>query len=82
MSIDDFVLASFEKKCDLVSTASTYMASRLEDDKKIFLYHSGHFFIEVIYALAIKRVIFIRAFNDTNSLLPYAESVSLEEVIL
>jgi hypothetical protein len=82
ISIDDFKVASFEKKCDLVTSQTTYITSRCDEEKKIYLYHSGKFFIEVYYSPLLKRVLLIHAFNDLNNLLPYAESVSLEDLKL
>ena len=81
-SIEDFKVASFEKKCEHVTAQTTYMASRTEEEKKIYLYHSGKFFIEVVYAPFLKRVILIHAFNDADNLLPYTESVSLGDLKL
>jgi hypothetical protein len=80
ISIDDFKIASFEKKCELVTSQTTYITSRCDEEKKVYLYHSGKFFIEVFYSPLFKRVIMIHAFNDMNNLLPYAESVSLEDL--
>lgn len=77
ISIDDFKVASFEKKCELITAQTSYIASRCEEENKIYLYHSGKFFIEVYYAPQRKRVIRIQAFNDAKTLLVYAESVSL-----
>ena len=79
-SIEEFEIASFEKKCEHVTAQTTYMASRSEEGKKIYLYHSSIYFIEVIYEPLLKRVILIHAFNDANSLIPYTESVSLEDL--
>lgn len=78
ISIDDFKVASFEKKCELVTSKTTYITSRSEESKKVYLYHSGKFFVEVYYSPLLKRVLLIRAFNDQKNLLAYAESVSLE----
>ena len=77
-SIDDFKRASFEKKCDVVTTQSNYMVTRTLGNCKVYLYHSGDFFIEVFYSPIYKKVLMINAFNDALSLLPYAEMVSLE----
>lgn len=81
-SIDDFEIASFEKKCELVTTKTHYITSRIEDDKKVYLYHSGKFFVEVYYAPSVKRVLFIHAFNDVKTLVPYTESVSLDDIMV
>jgi len=82
ISIDDFKVASFEKKCELVTSNTNYVASRNEETKKVYLYHSGEFFIEVVYSPLLKRVLFIHAFNDHKNLLAYAESVSLDDLEL
>jgi len=82
ISIDDFKIASFEKKCDLITSNTTYITSRSDEAKKVYLYHSGKYFIEVFYSPLLKRVLFIHAFNDQKNLLPYAESVSLGELDL
>jgi len=80
ISIDDFKGASFERKCELVTTQTTYLSSRMEEEKKVYLYHTGKFFIEVFYSPLFRRVLLIRAFNDSNSLTPYVEMVSLEDL--
>jgi len=82
ISIDDFKVASFEKKCDLITSQTTYITSRCDEEKKIYLYHSGKFFVEVFYSTVFKRVLLIHAFNDLNNLLSYTESVSLEDLNL
>jgi hypothetical protein len=76
-SIDDFKRASFEKKCDVVTTQSNYIVTRTLGNCKVYLYHTGDFFIEVFYSPIYKKVLMINAFNDVDSLLPYSESVSL-----
>jgi len=76
-SIDDFKRASFEKKCDVVTTQSNYIVTRTLGNCKVYLYHSENYFIEVFYSPIYKKVLMINAFDDTQSLLPYAESVSL-----
>jgi hypothetical protein len=82
ISIDDFKHASFEKKCELVTSSTTYVTSRTDDNKKVYLYHSGRFFIEVFYCPLHKRIIFMHAFNNVNNMLPYTESVSLEDIMV
>lgn len=77
-NIDDFKRASFEKKCDVVTTQSNYILTRTLGNCKVYLYHSGDFFIEVFYSPIYKKVLMINAFNDAASLIPYAEQVSLE----
>lgn len=82
ITLQDFKEASFEKKCDLITGYTDYMTVRKTGDAKVYLYHTGKFFIEVYYSPAYKRVLLIHAFNDTASLEPYAEDVSLADLKL
>jgi hypothetical protein len=82
ISIEDFKVATFEKKCEHVTTNTTYVASRSDDQKKMYLYHSAKYFIEVVYVPCLKRVTHIQAFNDADRLLPYTGSVSLDDLML
>ena len=76
-TIDDFKTYSFEKKCDVVTTQSNFIASRNMGNCKVYLYHTGEFFIEVFYSPIYKKVLMIHALNDAETLTPYAEHVSL-----
>lgn len=80
ITIQDFRSASFEKKCDVVTTQSNYITSRNMGNCKVYLYHTGEYFIEVFYSPIYKKVLMINAFNDNASLVPYAEKVSLAEL--
>lgn len=82
ISLDDFKYASFEKKCDVVTTKSDYLTMRKLGNCKIYLYHTGEFFIEVYYSPTYKKVLMINAFNDAAGLLPYTEAISLEDLNL
>ena len=82
ITIQDFQYASFEKKCDVVTCYSDYLITREWRDSKVYLYYVDMFFIEVYYSPANKRVLMINAFNDTTSLDPYAEMVSLADLNL
>lgn len=81
-NIEDFKMASFEKKCDLVIADSNYITSRKLADTKIYLYHTGEFFIEVYYSSKYKKVLMINAFDDMTGMEPYADNVSLGELAL
>jgi hypothetical protein len=77
LSLDDFRVSSFEKKCEVVTAESSYVSMRVLGDSKVYLYHTGEFFIEVYYSPTYKQVLVIHAFNDLRSLEPYIEKVSL-----
>lgn len=80
-TINDFKEASFESKCDWVVTHADYLAMRWLADCKVLLYHSDSFFIEVYFSTTYKRVLMINAFHDTNQLMPYVESISLDDLL-
>jgi len=80
ITLDDFRVSSFEKKCDVVTTRSTYITMRILGDSKVYLYHTGYFFIEVYYSPTYKQVLMIHAFNDLMSMEPYIEKVSLTDL--
>jgi hypothetical protein len=79
-TLQDFQIASFEKKCDFVTSNSNYITLRKLGDSKIYLYHSGEFFIEVYYSSKYKKVLMMNGFNDTAGLEPYAENISLADL--
>ena len=81
-NISEFKRASFEKKCDVVTTQSNYIVTRTLGNCKVYLYHTGDYFIEVFYSPIYKKVLMINAFDDIDSLLPYAEMVSLNGLSL
>jgi hypothetical protein len=82
ITIDDFRVASFERKCDLVIANSNFITSRKLGEAKVYLYHTGEFFIEVYYSSKYKKVLMINAFEDLMGMDPYIESVSLADLKL
>jgi len=82
INIDEFRVASFERKCDLVIVKSNFITSRKLADTKIYLYHTGDFFIEVYYSSEYKKVLLINAFDDVAGMEPYADTVSLADLKL
>ena len=77
LTLDDFLISSFEKKCDVITSQANYVSMRVLGDSKVYLYHTGKFYIEVYYSPTYKQVLMIHAFNDLMSLEPYIEKVSL-----
>ncbi len=80
ISIDDFRVSSFERKCDLVIANSNYITSRKLGEAKVYLYHTGEFFIEVYYSSQYKKVLMINAFDNPIGLETYADNVSLADL--
>ena len=82
ISIQDFKESTFEEKCEIVSEQSNYIAKRQLGNCKIYLYHSGEFFIEVYYSPVYKKVLMINPFSDTETLQPYTDIISLADLNL
>jgi hypothetical protein len=82
ISLEDFKYASFERKCDVVTSHSDYLMMRKLGNCKVYLYHSADFFIEVYYSPTYKKVLMINAFDNSDGLVPYTESVSLDDLNL
>jgi hypothetical protein len=82
ISLNEFRYSSFEKKCDLITGYSNYITMRHLGDCKVYLYHTGKFFIEVYYSPGYQKVLMIHALNDATGLVPYVEAVSLAEFSL
>ena len=80
ITLDDFRVCSFEKKCDVITTHSSYVSMRILGDSKVYLYHTGKFFIEVYYSPTYKQVLMIHAFNDLRSMEPYIDRISLGDL--
>ncbi len=81
ITLEDFKYASFEKKCDVVTSFSNYLTMRKLGDCKIYLYYADDFFIEVYYSPVYKKVLMINAFKNAEELMPYVESVSLSDLM-
>ena len=79
-SVQDFKEFSFDQKCDIVTMSSSYLVHRDLPQGKGYLYHTGNFFIEVLYSSAFKKILMIHGFNDMKSLEPYAEMISLADL--
>jgi hypothetical protein len=80
ITLEDFKVQSFEQKCDVVTTRSTYLFTRMVADNKVYLYHADRFFIEVFYSPLKKKVTMINAFNNREGLEPYVEMISLGDL--
>lgn len=70
----------FEKKCDIVTYDGHYLTFRMLGDCKVFLYNTGHFFVEVYYTTKYQKVLMINAFESTRGLEPYLDNISLADL--
>jgi hypothetical protein len=80
LTLTDFRVMSFEKKCDIVTFSGNYLVHRTLGDCKVFLYHAEKFYIEVFYSPRHAKVLMINAFESANGLDPYLDKISLAEI--
>lgn len=80
LTLQDFRVMPFEKKCDVITFYGNYIAQRSLADCKVFLYFTEGFFIEVFYSPKYKKVLMINAFEKPIGLDPYLDKISLADL--
>ena len=80
LTLQDFRVMPFEKKCDVITFYGNYIAQRSLADCKVFLYFTEGFFIEVFYSPKYKKVLMINAFEKVIGLDPYLDKISLADL--
>ena len=80
VTLNDFRIMPFEKKCDVITFTGNYLLHRTLGECKVFLYHTDEFYIEVFYSPAHSKVLMINAFDKLIGLEPYLEKISLAEL--
>jgi hypothetical protein len=81
LTLQNFRVMPFEKKCDVITFNGNYLAQRTLADCKVFLYYTEGFFIEVFYSSKYQKVLMINAFEKTIGLDPYLDKISLAELM-
>lgn len=82
LTLQDFRVMPFEKKCDVITFYGNYIAQRSLADCKVFLYFTEGFFIEVFYSPKYKKVLMINAFEKPIGLDPYLDKISLADLAI
>jgi hypothetical protein len=82
LTLQDFRIMPFDKKCDVITFNGNYLAQRNLADCKVFLYFTDGFFIEVYYSPVAKKVMMINGFEKSIGLAPYLDKISLEDLTL
>lgn len=80
LTLDDFRLMPFDRKCDIITYNSQYMLHRMLGECKVFLYYTGEFFVEVFYSPKYQKVLMINAFDNSIGLEPYLDKISLVDL--
>jgi hypothetical protein len=81
LTLDNFRVMPFEKKCDVITFQGNYLMQRTLADCKVFLYYTDGFFVEVFYSPKYQKVLMINEFDRTVGLKPYLEKISLDDLI-
>ena len=81
LTLQDFRVMPFEKKCDLITFKGSYLTQRMLGDCKVFLYFASEFFIEVFYSPKYQKVLMINAFDKSIGLEPYLDKISLADLV-
>ena len=80
LTLDNFRIMPFEKKCDVITFQGNYLMQRTLSDCKVFLYYTEGFFVEVFYSPKYQKVLMINAFDRTTGLKPYLDKISLDDL--
>lgn len=80
ISIKDFQILPFKKKCDFITVFADYLIHRKEAEDKHYLYYMNDYFVEVVYSPDDNRVLGINAFKSLDRLEPYLELISIGEL--
>lgn len=80
ISIKDFKVLPFEKKCDFITVFGNYLACRSETERKFFLYNLGRFFTEVEFSVEGNTVHSISCFNQMECLDPYLSLIDISDL--
>jgi hypothetical protein len=80
LSLDDFRIMPFDRKCDVITFHGNYIVHRPLGECKVFLYHANDFFIEVFFSTTHQKVLMINAFDNHMGLQPYLDKISLADL--
>lgn len=80
LSLDDFRIMPFDKKCDVITFHGNYLIHRSLGECKVFLYHANDFFIEVFFSTTHQKVLMINAFDNAMGLQAYLDKISLADL--
>jgi len=80
ITLNDFQVLSFDKKCNFITVFGDYMLYRVEGDKKYYLYAMEGFYVEVCYLPKKGKVAEITPFIENTNLEAYADAVDISDL--
>ena len=80
MTIFDFNLMTYERKCDFVALFGTHMISKSIGSNTIHVYQLGNFFVEMWYDRSVRKLLGINALKSIAALDMYLDEISLQDL--
>ena len=78
MDLYEFNQLPQRHKANFVWNNAVFLTNRTDENgRKVNLYHTDKFFVEVYYNPKANAIVKFRAFNSTNCLEPYLESIEI-----
>ncbi len=82
ISLSDFQILPFDKKCDFITVFADYIVYRSEMDRKYYLYFMKDYFVEVCYLPLKGKVLGIHAFKNIELAEAYFEHIDISDLQL
>ncbi|MTI39225.1 hypothetical protein [Fulvivirga lutimaris] len=82
ISISDFQILPFDKKCDFITVFADYIVYRTEQDSKYYLYYMKDYFVEVCYSPSKGKVLGIHAFKNIDLADTYIDQIDISDLYL
>ena len=78
MYIYEFEMLNEVEKADHIWDKGIFLASRIDGEDRYNLYDLKHFYVEVVYANEMNRIIKLKTFKSLEPLTPYLESLTID----
>jgi hypothetical protein len=81
MRLSEFILLSEEEKKAVVLHNGVLLAKRDGEGCKVFLFGLDDYYVEMFCNMQNKRIEEYRVFDTTRLLLPYLQTISLDDLL-
>jgi hypothetical protein len=81
MKLSDFFLLNEEEKKYIVLHQGILLAKRSNENKMVFLFQLENYYVETFCNPGSKKIEEFRVFDNTRSLQPYLDAISINELL-
>ena len=81
MKLSEFILLDEHEKTSVVLHNGILVGKRKKETLIVFLFQLENYYVETYCNLVNKNVLEFKAFNNTKSLAPYLEDISIDELL-